>query len=159
MLIDRHHIIPKHEWKERFGNLVGVNAPDNLAFLTREQHIECHRWLYEHFGRWKDLMAVNGMRGGLSKKEISREIARFTNIGNKNHLGKPHSNETRLNMRLSHKRPWLGKRHSLQTIEKCRISKMGELNPMFGKKMSDETRAKMKLSQQQRRERERKLNI
>jgi len=33
-----HHVIPRHEWKARFGNLEGVNAPENKVRLTREQH-------------------------------------------------------------------------------------------------------------------------
>lgn len=28
---------------------------------------------------------------------------------------------------------WLGKKHSKETIEKCRISKIGDKNPMYGK--------------------------
>lgn len=37
-----HHIIPKHEWLLRFGNLDGFNAPDNLIDLYTEQHGQVH---------------------------------------------------------------------------------------------------------------------
>jgi len=51
-----HHIIPRHEWKKRFGNLKGLGAPDNLIELTTEQHAEVHMHYYReithnHFDR------------------------------------------------------------------------------------------------------------
>ena len=46
-----HHIIPKHEWKARFGDLEGFDALDNLVNLTTEQHSQAHALLYEMIGR------------------------------------------------------------------------------------------------------------
>lgn len=42
----KHHIIPKHEWKARFGNLKGINTSDNLVNLTTEQHAQVHEHYY-----------------------------------------------------------------------------------------------------------------
>ena len=41
-----HHIIPRHEWKTRFGNLKGLNAKDNTIELTMEQHAHVHAHYY-----------------------------------------------------------------------------------------------------------------
>lgn len=66
-----HHIIPKHEWKERFGNLDGVNDPKNLVTLTLEQHAQVHLLLYEQFRRWEDFLAYQGLTKQIGKEEAT----------------------------------------------------------------------------------------
>ena len=64
-----HHIIPKHEWLERFGSLKGVNATDNTVNLTLSQHAEVHLILYELNGNENDLLAYNACVGILLKRK------------------------------------------------------------------------------------------
>jgi len=64
----RHHIIPRYEWKERFGNLKGVNAPDNTVILTMAQHAEVHLLLYELNANDLDLQAYHACMGIILKR-------------------------------------------------------------------------------------------
>ena len=64
-----HHIIPKHEWLERFGSLKGVNAEDNIVNLTLSQHAEVHLILYELNNNENDLLAYNACVGILKKRK------------------------------------------------------------------------------------------
>lgn len=63
-----HHIIPKHEWLERFGNMNGVNAKDNTVRLTLSQHAEVHLLLYELNHNESDLLAHQACVGMILKK-------------------------------------------------------------------------------------------
>jgi hypothetical protein len=69
-------VIPKFEWKQRFGTLKGVNQKDNVVLLTIEQHAECHKWLWEQFGRWQDQVAFKFLSGQITKKDVQREMGR-----------------------------------------------------------------------------------
>lgn len=59
----KHHIIPRHEWKKRFGNFEGFNSHDNIVFLTNEQHIEVHKRYWEDRQLLGDLRAWKLMEG------------------------------------------------------------------------------------------------
>lgn len=63
-----HHIIPKHEWLERFGSLNGVNAKDNTVNLTLAQHAQVHLFLYELNHSEHDLLAYDACMGILAKR-------------------------------------------------------------------------------------------
>lgn len=63
-----HHIIPKHEWLDRFGDLNGVNAKDNTVRLTLSQHAEVHLLLYELNHNENDLLAHQACVGMILKK-------------------------------------------------------------------------------------------
>lgn len=141
-----HHIIPLHAG--------GMDTPSNLKQITLEEHAEAHRLLWETNGAWQDWCAWKGLSTAIGQEEIRRLVVMLANIGNKNHLGKRHNEATRLKMRMAHKRSWLGRRHSSLSIEKCRETKLRELNPMFGKRHSPETKERMRLSQQKRRQQE-----
>lgn len=93
MMEYRHHIIPKHEWKRRFRNLVGFNAQDNWVILTLEQHIQAHQLLYELNSNEWDRIAYQGMSGMIGAEEIHRERRSIANIGNKHSLGYKFSKE------------------------------------------------------------------
>jgi len=76
-----HHIIPKHEWKKRFGNLEGVNAPDNLVNLTTEQHAQVHFFLWEMNGSEYDKIAHETISGQIGKEEAVSRVVSVTNTG------------------------------------------------------------------------------
>ncbi len=117
----KHHIIPKHEWKERFGTLEGVDSPDNICYLTLEQHIECHRWLYENYKRWEDKCAYLFLSGRMDKQDLYKEWGRV--IGKAN-AGRSRTKEWRLEA---------SKRNS------------GKGNPNYGNKYSIESKYKISL--------------
>lgn len=62
-----HHVIPKHEWLERFGSLKGVNTKDNTVRLTLSQHAEVHLLLYELNHNDNDLLAHQACVGMILK--------------------------------------------------------------------------------------------
>lgn len=82
----KHHIIPFHEWKRRI-NLKATyknkdfNAPDNVVWLTLEQHIQVHQLLYELNKSIFDQMAYLGLMGNIGKEEIQRRLVSYTNTG------------------------------------------------------------------------------
>lgn len=61
-----HHIIPKH--------IGGTDEPDNLVFLSVEEHAEAHRLLYEQYGRWQDYRAWQGLLKLIPREELIRLI-------------------------------------------------------------------------------------
>lgn len=121
-----HHIIPKHEWKQRFGSLHGVNATDNLVNLTTEQHVQAHRFLYELNGSEFDKIAFLTLSGAVGGEDAHRLAVSFAN------KGRVHTPEARKNMSKSK----LGKPLSEQ--QKQRIS-----SAKIGKPKSQQTRLKM----------------
>jgi hypothetical protein len=66
-----HHIIPRHEWKRRFGNFSGCNSPDNLVVLTTEQHAQAHLFLFELNRHPYDLIAYETISGRIGKDEAT----------------------------------------------------------------------------------------
>lgn len=79
----KHHIIPRHEWRTRFGNLIGFNSPDNWVWLTLEQHIQAHRLLWELNGCEFDRVAFLGLSGSIGKEEIIRIISSLNGLANR----------------------------------------------------------------------------
>lgn len=77
--LPKHHIIPKHEWLERFGTMNGVNAKDNLCNLTLSQHAEVHLLLYELNHNDNDLEAHEACVGTILKKQQLNEIRNLHN--------------------------------------------------------------------------------
>lgn len=126
-----HHVIPKHEWKKRFGNLVGVNAIDNMVNLSLKNHIQLHERMGEEGSKF-DRIAASGMTGLIDKehllKELQQECGRKTGLRNK---GMVRTEVFKLNLSVYMN----GKRYSLGRIrpekEKYDIS-----NSMVGKKNS-----------------------
>ena len=58
----RHHIIPRH--------MGGTDDPENLVFLTPEEHAKAHQELYEKYGKLEDYLAWKGLAGFMGKEEI-----------------------------------------------------------------------------------------
>jgi hypothetical protein len=114
-----HHIIPKHEWKKRFGSLEGVDVPENVIELTVEQHAECHRWLFEQYGCWEDRCAFEALSGLISNEEVYAQATRLSK------LGKPRSAETKEKCRLAN----LGRGLSAETRAKVSQALKGRTKP------------------------------
>ena len=110
-----HHVIPKHEWKKRFGDLRGVNDIDNLVNLTVEQHSQVHKFCYEITGNIGDLIASRAILGDIGREQIKQELGR---LGGKMLKGKRKTQSHILNMSESRK----GKVTSKETIDKLRRS-------------------------------------
>lgn len=122
-----HHIIPKHEWKERFGNLVGVNSHDNKVQLTISQHAEAHGWLWEQYGRVEDKIAWLMLSKQIDTESIQKEMCRV--------IGKqygPHNG--RLNG-LANKGKLQGTKNPMYGA-----SRIGQLNPFYNKSHSEKTK-------------------
>jgi hypothetical protein len=123
-----HHIIPKHEWKTRFGNLRGFNAPDNLVNLHTEQHAQVHLHYFNEITHIEyDRIAGLAISKQIGKEEANRQAVSATQMGNKNHLGHRHNSDTRELIRGS----LIGKQN--------RLGKTGH-------KLSIETRVKMSVA-------------
>lgn len=91
-IMHKHHVIPRHEWKIRFGNLKGFNSFDNVVWLTIEQHAEAHKLLYELNSSHFDLCAYK-ILSALSRgdtEEVRRISATEVNRGNQYAKGKRH---------------------------------------------------------------------
>lgn len=58
----KHHIIPKHDG--------GTDDPENIIYLSIEDHAEAHRELYEKNGKIEDYLAWKGLSGIIGKDEI-----------------------------------------------------------------------------------------
>lgn len=141
-------------------------------FLTRIKAAETIIWLNRHNGNGakfrpptqhseetkKKMRGPRGARGFKSEqtrqklqesvsnrlkgKPISEEHKKNISLGGKG-LKKPKGFGEALRQRLLTDHPMKGKKHSLETIEKCRQASAKENNPMFGKKHSPETRKKI----------------
>lgn len=78
-MIHKHHVIPRHEWKVRFGNLKGFNAPDNIVYLTIEQHSQAHQFLFELNHKHDDFVAWKVLSGQMTIPD-GRELMRRQRI-------------------------------------------------------------------------------
>lgn len=92
----------------------GTNDPSNLIELTVEEHAEAHRKLYEQYGHWQDYAAWQGLSGRMSKEEIIRYKLSQTHKGKK-----------------------LSPEH-IEILREKGKKLVGDKNPMYGKKQSDE---------------------
>lgn len=83
----KHHVIPRHEWKVRFGNLDGFNASDNVVSLTVEQHAQAHLLLFELNHSEYDRIAYLALSKEIGKEETHKRAISVANTGNKYTLG------------------------------------------------------------------------
>ncbi len=77
-LMQKHHIIPFHEWKRKINSKAtrsdkNFNAPDNVVYLTLSQHAECHKWLWERYDTLEDKLAYEMLSGLIGKDQFFRE--------------------------------------------------------------------------------------
>lgn len=142
-MTSKHHIIPLHEWKRRINpkatrNNKDFNAPDNVVWLTIQQHAEAHKWLWEHYGQWEDYYAWQGISSWIGKEEIRFRIAQISGrLGGLKLKGKPKSEEHKRKLAISS----AGNKNSLGWImpqeQRDYLSKIG-----MGRKYSPETNQK-----------------
>jgi hypothetical protein len=75
----KHHIIPLHEWRKRINSQANrkdkdFNAPDNVVWLSLNQHAQVHDWLFEQYGALSDKIAGMAILGNMTKEEIAKAI-------------------------------------------------------------------------------------
>lgn len=124
----KHHIIPRHEWRQRFNDFVGFDDVDNIVFLSTEQHSQVHRLLFEQNGSEFDRIASECLGGQIGKDEAIRRASYIA------HKGIPLSPETKNKIGQSHK----GKKHNRLHVERQRLSHLG-------KKRTDEQRKRISI--------------
>lgn len=122
-----HHVIPRHEWKKRFGSLEGCNSSDNLVVLTTEQHAQAHQILWDLNGSEYDRLAALRIGGAIGHDEAIRQA-------------QSHSNRTRVITDAHRKNQSLamkGRKHTLEHNQKikkaCAKIHQGDDNPMSKK--------------------------
>ena len=126
-----HHVIPKHEWKVRFGALKGVNAKDNLVNLTLEQHIQVHQILYEFIGNDLDRLAYLGLAKMISREEIIKSLQSYP---------KTEAHRDKISKALKGKKNSLGLKRTEEHKAKISIAMLGNKN-CVGRKSSDKQKA------------------
>lgn len=161
MGLHKHHIIPKH--------MGGSDDLSNIAELTVEQHAEAHKLLWEEHGNHKDYLAWQGLAKLMDKDDIVRSLISHTHKGKKKsseQIAKmkearknySHSEETRLKIgQTSLGRTWSeeSRKKKSESMKGNTHRKGGVATQGFtGRKHSEETREKMRLAQQNRRNKE-----
>lgn len=141
-----HHIIPKHEWRVRFGNLDGVDAPDNLSpDLYNEQHAQVHKHYYNEITHMEydriAGLALAGTIGGEEAHKLACGTKEARTKMSNSHIGKkrlPFTTEHVANMSAAQ----IGKRMSVESRNKNSIAKIGN-NYALGRKHTEEAKVKM----------------
>lgn len=112
-----HHIIPKHEWKRRFGNLNGFNATDNQVNLSHANHTQIHQRMGTE-GSELDMIAGRAMNGQIGREEAIRLAQSSANKGNKHGVGHRHSSDEILRIieRNRGNKYSLGKKNALGSV-------------------------------------------
>ena len=153
----------------------GTDDPSNLIELSVEEHAEAHKFLYEKYNKNEDYIAWKALSGQLSNLELMREKSvlggkstkgkkrnkEFCENARNRRLGKKLSEETKEKIRLSRLgQPARFKSHTKESKEKLANygkTLLGEKNPFYGKKHSDET--KKKISESKKLKSSKSLNI
>lgn len=127
-----HHIIPRHEWLKRFGNLLGFNKPDNKVNLSTAQHAEVHLHYFNEITHIEyDRVASLAITKQIGKEDAQRLAASIANRkrkhsvecsknhskfmqGNKNALGYRHTSQWKKDQSLRKKDLLRGYKHPLE---------------------------------------------
>lgn len=140
-----HHIKPR--------TLGGGNEPENLIRLTPEDHIFAHvllaKWLDDR-GSWAAVKFIFGQACKKLRAPTRREIrlaakareefaSRNTGANNPNY-GRPMTEAQKEKLRQAN----IGKKRSLESIEKCRSKAIGRPSPRKGCKLSAEQIEKLR---------------
>lgn len=130
--LEKHHIIPKC--------MGGTNDSSNLVLLTAREHFICH-WLLAKQYRTKALWNAFAMMAVSSEKHIRNNSKHFERM----RIARRYAMSGDGN-------PMFGKKsvcvkHTPETIEKIRLSKIGKKrNPFNRKPATQETKDKISLS-------------
>lgn len=132
--VEQHHILPR--------SLGGNNLPENLIYLTAEDHFFAHELLAEiHGGRqWFAVIRMNG-KNRQSRKlyaKARKKMSEATKGVNSVWYGKRHTLESRKKMS--------GVTRSPETRTKISIAKLGEKNPRYSKRLSLEEKIKLSIA-------------
>lgn len=121
-----HHIIPKHEWGVRFGNLRGFNAPDNMIDLSTAQHAQVHLHYFNEITHLEyDRIAGMAISGEIGKEEINKATRLFWK-------GK--------------KRPAFSETHKKKLSEATKVFLSENAHPLLGCQVSQKTKDKISKS-------------
>lgn len=63
--LHRHHIVPRH--------MGGSDSPENIAYLSVEDHAEAHRVLWERYNKEEDYIAWKALSGQLTKADSTKK--------------------------------------------------------------------------------------
>ena len=158
-----HHILPK--------SMGGDDNMTNLVKLTPEEHLVAHLLLYKIHTNSQTLYAAirmhnrvkNNKQYGYLRRQFSNFMQqRMSGLGNPMY-GKTQTAETRLKISNANKgrifseetrKIWSekrrgkspgnkGKKHTPDALSKIKAASLGENNPMYGRKHSDETKQKI----------------
>ena len=137
---EMHHVVPRaiHKWRP-FS--FGVNAPDNLVYLSHQQHLQAHWLLWEIWRENSQLggkmaMAFNLMMSAAKTEPTAEQLEKFA-------VARIASTQA-LSAALK------GRKQSAETRAKKSAALKGRVSPMKGKKTSAETRAKQSAAQKGR---------
>jgi len=128
----KHHVIPFHEWKRRINPNATrknrqFNTPDNVVWLTLEQHIQVHQLLFELNGSEYDRIAAQLLSGLIDREEASSRAAAIANKGNKYSVGCIRTTEQRTHHSeiMKGNQIWLGRKHTEETKQKISSIRKG----------------------------------
>ena len=109
----------------------GSDDPDNLIYLSIEEHALAHKKLYEEYGHWQDKLAWQGLAGLISKEELIEQMYEERKGEGNPFYGMKHTEETKQKISKSRKGKGKGLKQSDDWVDKRK--KFGEKNPAFGK--------------------------
>ena len=148
---EKHHIIPRC--------IGGGNEKSNSVELTAREHFLCHWLLHEIYPDNSKLFYAFSMmcnvvpnekivRHKPSSKiyEYLKKKRSYFLIGNKNHLGKNHTEETKNKIRQNS----LKLKHTEESKIKIGYSISGEKNGNYGREFSDEHKNKIGIASRNR---------
>lgn len=128
----KHHKIPRHAG--------GGDELENIELLSVKEHAQAHLELYKKHGRWQDKIAWMGLSGMIDREEIIHAILVES--------AKSGGQEGKKTLEVWHDRirgltyeEIFGDEKASELRELRRKQTIGENNPMFGKKHTDEWRA------------------
>lgn len=123
----------------------GTDEPSNLILLTIEEHAEAHRILYETHGRWQDKVAWLTLSKQISCGEAIKIAQSLSNKGKNNSMygmtGEKNPNYKNRGINS----PLFGKKHSEETCKKKRMSLIGRSYvDLHGKEKAEELKNKFR---------------
>lgn len=69
----KHHVVPRHHYKNHQLDFSDFNHPDNIVLLSFEDHIKAHQLRFEVYGEYADRQAVVRMSDLGDEKMLSMQ--------------------------------------------------------------------------------------